>query len=244
MGTACGVASPSPSASGPSASSPSASTPPFSVADASDLLFHCSEGPTFKADLFDGPATAELAASAAGGILRAFLASPDAMGYPFPQHGWWLAGPDADVMTFIARGPGAVGYLAVGFRETAGTWQMASYGACRASVVLPNGLGPASWMLDPNAPSLAATDTQFVAMVTEEACASGHSAEGRIAPPTILYEPERILVIIAVRPRSGIQSCQSNPQTRHVVRLNEPIGERRLLDGSFFPPHDPTQPIF
>ncbi len=205
------------------------------------LLLQCAEGAEFSSDIFNQPATGELANTQAGGLLRDFLASAD--GALMPQRGWWLAGDDGQTITFLAQDPGGDGYVDVSFRIGARGWEIDSYGACLPSVVLPIGLGTASWMLDPNQLP-GADDTEFLALVTERACASGRSAEGRIAPATIVYEQERILVLIAVgSPTGDVQTCQSNPQTPFVIRLAEPIGERRLLDGSFFPPHDPTQPL-
>lgn len=217
--------------------------PSVTAAKASDLRFQCNYGQAFGAEVFDEPATAELATTATGALLRAFLATPDAGSYPVPQHGWWLVAAQANATTFVARNAGDASFVDVSFQRSAGAWKVADYGSCRPSVILVEGLGTASWMLDGNAPR--AGDSEFKALVLEMSCASGQSAEGRIAPPTILYEPERILVIIAVRPPpEKVQTCQMNPQTPYVVRLREPIGNRRLLDGSFAPPHDPAQPIF
>jgi hypothetical protein len=216
--------------------------PSVTAAKASDLRFQCNHGQTFGAEVFDEPATAELATTATGALLRAFLTTPEAKSYPVPQHGWWLVAAQANATTFVARIPGEAWFVDVSFERSAGRWKVADYGSCQPSVVLAHGLGPASWTFDGNAPG--AGDTEFKALVLEMSCASGQSAEGRIVPPTILYEPERILVIIAVRPPPGPQTCQGNPQTPYVVHLAEPIGNRRALDGSFAPPHDPTQPIF
>jgi hypothetical protein len=230
--TACGLASPS----------LTPTPPPESVGIADRLLFHCSEGPSFSSDVFEQPATAEMASFPEAKVLRAFLVTPDASGY-LPLHGWWLGAADAESMVFVAQDRGGVGYVMVAFRKGAVGWLLDSYGACRLRVDLSGGLGNAAWILDPKVPAPAPGDTQFTALVTEEECASGQSAEGRIAEPRVLYEPDRILVILAVRPRPGAQTCPSNPETPYVVRLKEPIGERQLLDGTYYPPHDPTQPL-
>jgi hypothetical protein len=175
-------------------------------------------------------------------LLRAFLAGPDGREF-LPQHGWWLAGANRQAMTFVALDPGGIGYVNVSFASDAAGWRLDSYGSCRARVVLANGLGTASWILDPAEAPPEPGDTEFVALVTEMTCASGQSSEGRIVPPTVLYEMERILVIFAVRPLPGAQHCPGNPATRYLVELKAPIGERRLLDGSFLPPHDPMEPL-
>jgi hypothetical protein len=107
-----------------------------------------------------------------------------------------------------------------------------------------NGLSNGDWILDPEAPAPQPPDTQFVALVTERECASGKSSAGRIMAPSIIYEKDRILLIFAVRPPQGaVQTCQGNPATPYLIHLDQPIGDRRLLDGGSYPPHDATKPL-
>ena len=47
-----------------------------------------------------------------------------------------------------------------------------------------------------------------------------------------LEQEDRIIVTFAVEQLSGLfHTCQSNDQVRVEVQLDEPIGERRLVDG-------------
>ena len=217
----------------------------MSGGDAASLVYSCGSGFPFRATVFDQPATAELADSEAAAVLRGFFTTADAAGF-LPLHGWWLATANGATMTFLARDQGGGGFAYVTLHRGVAGWEFDSFGSCPASVVLAKGFGNASWILDAGAPPPGAGDTEFVAMVTEEACASGRPADGRIAPPTVIYEATRILVIFAVRsaPPNEFHTCQSNPPTRVVVKLTQPIGQRHLLDGGFFPPHDtePTRP--
>lgn len=220
--------------------SPSASQPAVLV-NGGQLQFRCGAGHPFGADLFDVPANAEAEDSPWAEALRRFLARNTDPGF-IPGHGWFLAGVDARNADYVAPDPGGIGFVEVNVANGPAGWKEDGYGSCRPAVVL-NGLGTASWILDPKAPLPAAGDTQFGALVTEMACASGRSSEGRVAPPVILYEQDRILVIFGVLPLEGPQRCPGNPSTRIVVKLREPIGERRLFDGSFLPPHDPTMEL-
>ena len=72
-------------------------------------------------------------------------------------------------------------------------------------------------------------------LVTELACASGRSPEGRIAPPTVIYREDSVTIIFGTRPLAGTQTCQARPPAEVSVDLREPIGNRVLLDGSVFP---------
>lgn len=98
--------------------------------------------------------------------------------------------------------------------------------------------GEASWALSPDS-EITPETTEFVAMVTERACASGQSSEGRVVGPEITYADDAVTVTFGVRPRGANQDCPSNPPTAVAVTLSEPLGERRLLDGGSDPPREP-----
>lgn len=88
-------------------------------------------------------------------------------------------------------------------------------------------LGPASTSID--------------VLVNERACASGATAEGRIATPRIEYRDDAVVVTLGVIPVPGMATCPGNPDTPFTVELTEPLGGRTLLDGSRTPPAEPTR---
>lgn len=222
--------------------SPDVSTsmpPPIVVQTSQALKFSCDGDRSFGADLFAQAGNAESADDQWAPTLREFLRQNADPG--FPEHGWHLVAGDASSATFLAAQPGGAGFVEVMIGNSSSRWEVTGSGFCLPAVVLINGYGTADWILDSNVPKPAASDTQFVALVTERACASRQSSEGRVSSPAVLYEADRILVIFGVQPLPGMQECPTNPSTRVVVHLVEPIGTRRLLDGSFWPPHDPTE---
>lgn len=99
-------------------------------------------------------------------------------------------------------------------------------------------VGAATWGL-PNGFNIGAETTRFLAVVTERACASGMSSEGRIIGPEIQYGDRSVIVTFGVRPLSGAQACPGNPATVVDVHLDEPLGDRTLLDGGREPPSEP-----
>jgi hypothetical protein len=100
---------------------------------------------------------------------------------------------------------------------------------------------PAIWTFAPDQ-QIGAGTTEFVAMVNEEACAGGRSSDGRIVGPQVDYvDDTSVIVTFAVRPLDGFQECPSNPSTPVTVRLEEPLGDRRLLDGGREPPSEPPE---
>lgn len=109
-----------------------------------------------------------------------------------------------------------------------------------ASVSPPPGAGRASWAL-PSDEEIGPETTSYTALVTERACASGRSSEGRIVGPQIAYTAEAVIVTFQVQGLDGGQDCQSNPSTPVLVTLDEPLGDRLLLDGDSHPPREPPR---
>jgi hypothetical protein len=161
-----------------------------------------------------------------------------------PASGYWLVRRDDHVAAYIARDPrGADTDFVYASMENNGTvWKLGGWAGCRPEIVL-DGLNLATWVLDPDAPPPDAAATTFAALVTERTCTSGQPMGARLQPPSISYDEESVLVVFAARPLEGDAfDCPSNPPTRVVVQLREPLGERRLLDGGFFPPAEPVEP--
>lgn len=87
---------------------------------------------------------------------------------------------------------------------------------------------------------LAPETTDVRAVLVEQACASGKSPEGRIGDPIVQYGPDSVIVTVPVAPLAGDQDCQGNPEFPLDIKLAEPLGARKLLDGSSSPPRDAT----
>lgn len=85
------------------------------------------------------------------------------------------------------------------------------------------------WTLDQNPPSLDVAELQLLGH--ERRCAGGQSAEGRISYE-LVETSEEVKVVVKIVPRSGLQTCQGVPPTPIVVPLDQPLGERRLVDGA------------
>jgi hypothetical protein len=142
------------------------------------------------------------------------------------DHGW-----------FYAWWPGTVGL--------GGIASLDNKSLVQASVASPaeqieGRVGPAAWWVDPAAPPPAADATTIHALIRERACASGRSPEDRVVAPTIFSSEDAILVSVFVRQPNGPQDCPGNPAVPLAITLREPVGGRRLLDGSEIPPRDAT----
>lgn len=112
-------------------------------------------------------------------------------------------------------------------------WMMTALGSCALVVDVP-GAGTATVALDPDAlPDPASTDVPL--LVTEFACNSGRPADGRVEVASLRETETTVEVVMAVRPQGGDHACPSNPPTPYTLTLDEPLGDRELLDASVVP---------
>ncbi len=157
---------------------------------------------------------------------------------------WRLAGRDETGLLFLAETDalGPPGWMSVELEADGDGWRVAGMGQCDPRVVLSVDLGPADWWLDPDHATPGSDALELHVLVLERECASGTSADGRIAEPVVDYGPDAVTITIGVRRAAGDQTCQGNPPTPFVVELTEPLGGRMLLDGGHAPPVVPAPP--
>ena len=128
---------------------------------------------------------------------------------------------------------GRVGCFGDGPGYTPGPYTESSDG-CPLMVVAPDGLETATWELDPSVPYSAGA-TEIHVLAQEWACNSGRDASGRVVQ-SVAYRDDAVVVTLALRPDGDtMHSCQSNPATPYVVRLDQAVGNRLLQDGGRWP---------
>lgn len=120
------------------------------------------------------------------------------------------------------------------------TWMMTALGTCAIAVDVP-GAGTASVTLDRDEPADPAS-VEVPLLVTETACNTGDDATGRVEVASLIETDAVVEVVIAVRPRGGDQACPSNPPTPFTLTLDQPLGDRVLLDASVVPPRPIAMP--
>jgi hypothetical protein len=101
----------------------------------------------------------------------------------------------------------------------------------------PPTAGAAAVALDPDHP-LDPDSREVHLLVTEQACASGQVAEGRVRLAMLTESEDTVDVAIGVEPLTGDATCPSNPPTPFVVELDEPLGERLVRDLTVDPPQE------
>ncbi len=126
-------------------------------------------------------------------------------------------------------------YASLRIERRDGAWAPVGWGQCRI-VLDAEGYGNASFVIDPETPPDPDSDRVTV-MATERACAGGEAPVDRDVRAVILDEDERsVWVVILVEPSRGFSTCQGNPAFPFEVDLGAPLGDRRILDASLFPP--------
>lgn len=111
-------------------------------------------------------------------------------------------------------------------------WHLEQWSSCSPQLV-HDGVGPAEVWLD-GVPDPDAREVDL--LVVEMACASGASAAGRVELLGLDERADAVEVVVGVRAHGEGADCQSNPATPFTLRLQQPLGERTLIDGSVYPP--------
>ena len=224
--------------------SPAVATPP--VVD-SGLRLACRGDATivFAPAVLAASGSAETEQDPAATALREFLLAPSAPEGDVPDSGWVRVGQTATVALFVttaeAGSDSPFHQVQLEFRE--GRWTLGRVGACQPVAVLRPPLGVARWWVDPAGPAITPETRTFKALVLEQACANGQSSDGRIAPPLVEYQADAIVLTFGVTPFPGGADCPGHQPGHYSVTLEEPIGDRALLDGGVFPPGDASKPV-
>jgi hypothetical protein len=191
--------------------------------------------PGFPAAALEGPVGAEDADTPQAEGLRELIDDPDGIG-ELPADGWRLLYEDDSRAAFAAE---REGQMVVELRPEAGRWVFSSSSGChRIMLIPPEGHEPASWWLDPTGGDQSRS-AELRVLASGWGCASGQPTGDRLQPPAVEEDGARVVITFTARAADGFQNCPSHPPTPYVVELDEPLGTRELLDGSFWPPRKP-----
>ena len=76
-------------------------------------------------------------------------------------------------------------------------------------------------------------DTSFTALVQEIGCSGGREIDGKLLPPVVEYGADTIVIRLFLEPLApGFHTLPLRHPTAFTVPLDEPIGDRELIDGN------------
>ena len=203
----------------------------------SGIRYTCGQTP-FDPDVLDVPGSEETGDDPPAAALRELLESGGGEAIYLPPTGWTVVGGTPGLVEFVApRGTDAYAFVLV--ESEGASWRVTGWGGCHPTAVL-DGVSLATWTYAEDEFRPAPDTTTFDAGVTERACTGGQAMGDRLLPPDIFYGEAEITIIFAARPLKGGHRCPGNPSSRVTVTLREPLGDRVLRDGAFFPASDPA----
>ncbi len=89
---------------------------------------------------------------------------------------------------------------------------------------------PAVWELATST-AIDSGATVFDVLVMRTECNSG--VTGTVNPPLVDFRAEEIVISFTVSPGTpAAATCQGNDQVEYTVTLDQPVGDRRLVDGA------------
>ena len=243
--TACGDEQPTAAIDEPSASTLVESELPVLVADG-EVQVSCGGpsgwSPSVMADGIDGVFTdAEMDA-----IFRGLLADPQLapeLELTFLSEGaedtdWRVLAHDEAAVTlglgqWTTEGPAGKA-LVMGLELEGDRWSWSGGGDCRLQPVLR----PGNTWVELSAPKggLDRAGTVVTVGVHERECTSARDPGPFLHEPALVETSESVTVYWTSTPPEGGQRCPGNPTLERTLKLEEPLGERKLLDGSTYPP--------
>ena len=89
----------------------------------------------------------------------------------------------------------------------------------------------AVWDVDANEPPTPSS-TSITALVTRLGCSGGET--GKVLDPVVSADGEQVVVTFSVEslPPDGEYECPANDAVPYVVELDEPLGDREIVDGA------------
>jgi hypothetical protein len=165
------------------------------------------------------------------GVSRALAKRGAPAAEPASLAGWRLLARDGGEVLFGRGAPPQLLLVTLRKNSLRRSWSCVRSGVARPLRATRDGIRASSWRLDPTY-ELGPGDTELRLLATEQAFASGQSAEGRLLAPDLYRDDEELVLRIFVTPRPGYQTATRNPETPVRVALSEPLGQRRLIDGA------------
>lgn len=215
------------------------STPPALTED--DQPLTCGGPLTFSAAALLADPGAEMADHPAAEGLRTLLAWDEVLP---TRDGWQLVVLSEESALFVLPATPEEGpqtWWSAELKHADSGWEYVRSGQCHVKPWF-EGLETARWELDPAEP-LGPESRTMAVLVLEQTCPTGESPKGPIEQAAVTYLEDSVIVILGNRTPPGPHiGCGPLAPADFSVELNEPLGDRQLLDGYVFPPEPRAEP--
>lgn len=219
---------------------------PKQSASSDELLISCdAQAPGWPASAMDGgidsrDSRAELTPALEAVVAEAGIDAPLALqGVDVGEAPWFvLAESERYVVvaagTWDEHGPKLKDDgQAVRLERNASGWEVVGWGTC--SRLVPVVEPGRQWVQIESASDLDPAATEVAVEITERQCTSGRDPRPFLEEPTFVEDDDSVTVFWTSRMPEGASTCIGNAPVPHRLRLDDPLGDRQLLDGSSWP---------
>lgn len=198
-----------------------------------DELYSCGGETGWPASVLNGPNNAEEGRHPANQKLGR-MAARLAINLDDPGTGWIRVLLSEWEAVFVAESPGGHPYTYAEFQKKKEGWQLWGGGDCRPETA-KKGFNPVEFdVREQERPAV--EDTEIQVRANEVACHGFEVPPEGDLQPEIIYGREHVVVILRVEQESGFFTCPGTPPFPYTLELDEPLGERALVDASEYPP--------
>lgn len=196
---------------------------------------------TFPLSGLDAPADLLDSDDPLAEALRAEIPNMDPGNDELSEMGWRVLVRDEAEALLAAGDPPSVFVV---MNPEGGRWRVSQSGfgePCVPRRAAPEGVEAVTWSLDPAHPEPGPDATELHVLVTGSACSGGEPLGDRLIGPQVEVTDDEVAVAFAASPLpAGAYTCQGNPPDVVVVQLDEPVGDRTIVDGFDLPPRPPV----
>lgn len=176
-------------------------------------------------------------------------APPALQGTPASEAPWFVLRETADAVLLAVGdwgpdGPQGPQAMSVGMERADGGWRAAGWGGC---FLMPALAEEHTFWTALGAPDASADDVVLSLQVMERACTGGREPDGFLHEPVVVETADAVTIAwtsgyFVGEPPADTESmgwtCPGNPSVERTVTLQEPLGDRAVLDGSTWPATD------
>lgn len=160
------------------------------------------------------------------------------------RHDWRLLNQTPGIAEYASgRLGGELEYILV--QKSRGHWHFSTYSSNCEPASVRRGVTAITWTLDPKQPQLSPRTRKISVYLGPGECNDGKSQNDRLQKPEFREQNGALLMALWLRPVSpGYHNCVGTIEPPVVIRLPEPLGNRRLLDGGTYPPSSGREDIY